>query len=87
VIERYEAVSQYRELIEAKDEPPMSEQVRISAELDEVSHAIDNLLRFVAVDQDAYAAWSDDVSDDDLMKAFNTYQKRAQPGEASSSTS
>lgn len=87
VIERYESVSKYRELVEAKDEPPVSEQMRISADLDLVAQAIDDVLRFVAVDQDAYAAWSDDVSDDELMKAFNTYQKRAQPGEASSSTS
>lgn len=87
VIARYEDIVKYRAAVQAEEELPMSEQMRISAELDEVGQAIDDLLRFVAVDRAAYDAWSGEVSDDDLMKTFNIYQKRAQPGEASSSTS
>lgn len=87
VVERYEAIVKYRAIVEAKENPPMSEQLRISAELDEVGQAIDDMLRFVAVDPDAYEAWSAEVEDNDLHTTFNVYQKRAQPGEASSSTS
>lgn len=61
--------------------------LRVWAEMDDMLDIVDKALRLAAVDPEAYAAWSDEVSDDDLMLTFNVYQQRTQPGEALSSTS
>jgi hypothetical protein len=62
-------------------------QMRMWAQMDDVYQKVDEALRLAAVDPDAYAEWSDEVSDEDLMTTFNVYQSRTQPGEALSSTS
>lgn len=63
-------------------------QLRVWAAMDEVFEKVNAALRLAAVDQEAYDAWSDTITDDnDLMTTFNAYQQRAQPGEASSSPS
>jgi hypothetical protein len=54
---------------------------------------IEQYLGVVAKSPKAYAAWvagpngDDGVSDADLVKTFNVYMRKAQPGEAASSTS
>lgn len=54
---------------------------------------IEQYLGVVAKSPKAYAAWvagpngNDGVSDADLVKTFNVYMRRSQPGEAASSTS
>lgn len=63
-------------------------QLRVWAAMDEVFEKVNGALRLAAVDQDAYDAWSDTITDDnDLMTTFNAFQQRTQPGEASSSPS
>lgn len=49
--------------------------------------AIEDLLAIVAVDLDAFRAWSAKVPDAELVQLFNAYQAATQPGEASSSAS
>ena len=44
-------------------------------------------LGVVAADQKAFERWATRVTDADLVKAFNVYMRKAQPGEADSSTS
>jgi hypothetical protein len=62
-------------------------QMSVWADADDMYQLVDDLLRIAAVDPEEYAAWSDEVDDNDLMTTFNVYQQRTQPGEASSSTS
>ena len=47
---------------------------------------IEDYLRVVAADEDEFEAWARKVSDGDLIKTFNIYMRKAQPGEAESST-
>jgi hypothetical protein len=47
---------------------------------------IEQYLGVVAQDPKAYATWAAGVSDADLVKTFNTYIRKTQPGEAESST-
>lgn len=47
---------------------------------------IEQYLGVVAQDPKAYATWATGVSDADLVKTFNTYIRKTQPGEAKSST-
>jgi hypothetical protein len=47
---------------------------------------IEQYLGVVAQDPKAYATWAAGVSDADLVKTFNTYIRKTQPGEAKSST-
>lgn len=62
-------------------------RLRLWAETDDFYQLVDEMLAIAATDPDAYQRWSDEVGDVDLMTVFNVYSKRAQPGEASSSTS
>lgn len=63
-------------------------ELRMWAAMDDIYDKVNAALRLAAVDIEAYDAWSDALEDDtDLMTAFNVYQSRTQPGEASSSTS
>jgi len=48
---------------------------------------IEQYLGVVAADQKAFERWATRVTDADLVKAFNVYMRKAQPGEADSSTS
>jgi hypothetical protein len=48
---------------------------------------IEQYLGVVAADQKAFDRWKTRVTDADLVKAFNVYMRKAQPGEAASSTS
>lgn len=48
---------------------------------------IEQYLGVVAKDPKDFLIWKTKVTDADLVKAFNVYMKRAQPGEAASSTS
>jgi hypothetical protein len=68
-------------------EEQQSAQFRLSAAMDDLYQIMDEALTLAAVDPDAYAKWSDEASDVDLNAAFTVYQRRTQPGEASSSTS
>lgn len=47
---------------------------------------IEEYLGVVAKDPEAFAAWAADVRDSDLVKVFNVYIRKTQPGEAESST-
>jgi hypothetical protein len=47
---------------------------------------IEQYLGVVAQDPKAYATWAAGVSDADLVKTFNIYIRKTQPGEAKSST-
>lgn len=88
IVKKYESMKELRAIVEADQDPPEHEKLRISAELDDVYQAIDDVLRIVAADPQVYAVWSDELEDDNvLMTVFNVYQRRAQPGEASSSMS
>lgn len=62
-------------------------ELRLWAQMDDFYDKVDAALRLAAIDPDAYAAWSDAVSDEDLAQTFSAYQARTQPGEAPSSTS
>lgn len=58
-------------------------QLRMWAAMDDIFEKVNDALRLAAVDQEAYDAWSDALTDDnDLMTTFNVYQQRTQPGEA-----
>ena len=48
---------------------------------------IEQYLGVVAADVKAFDRWKTRVTDADLVKTFNVYMKRTQPGEAASSTS
>lgn len=48
---------------------------------------IEQYLGVVAKHREIFDAWATGVSDADLVKAFNVYMRKAQPGEAASSTS
>ena len=86
VAERMKATQEMRrELAKAEDKDDQAPKLRLWAELDDLYQAIDELLALVARDVEAYAHWSDEVTDDDLMATFIVYQKRSQVGEASSS--
>lgn len=88
VLDKYEKMREFKDVIEAEESPPPPEQMRIMAELDDVLQSIDDTLRLAAVDEAKYTEWSDSLEDDDqLMQVFHVFQKRSQPGEASSSTS
>lgn len=58
-----------------------------AAEWFEFLGKMDDFLRFVAVDVDAYNKWVAHASDADFSRLFNAYNVRCQPGEASSSAS
>lgn len=60
---------------------------RLWADLDELNEVIEQALRLVAVDAEKFDTWACEVSDEDLSATWSAYQSRAQPGEASSSTS
>ena len=60
---------------------------RLWASMDEVNETIEKALRLVSVDVEKFDAWAEEVSDDDLQLTWSVYQKKAQPGEASSSAS
>jgi len=85
---------------ETEDSDEDSDEVK-PVELDPLSYGaqyrvvayIEEYLRVVAKDQKVFDRWvagpngDDGVRDADLVKAFNVYMKRTQPGEAASSTS
>lgn len=60
---------------------------RLWADLDELNEVVEQALRLVAVDPEAFDAWAAEVSDEDLQATWAAYQSRTQPGEASSSAS
>lgn len=86
VLEGYERADVLRKALD-QDEPPMSDQMKIMAEMDDVYQAIIETLAIAAVDPEKYEAWADEVDDDELLQTFSAYNTRTQPGEASSSTS
>ena len=53
----------------------------------EMIAAIEDLLAAVAADESAFREWALNVPDSVLTRAFNVYQRKAQPGEAPSSPS
>jgi hypothetical protein len=86
VLEGYERADKLRKALD-EDNPPMSDQMKIMAELDDVYQGIVDMLAIAAVDPEKYQVWADEVEDAELLQAFNAYNVRTQPGEASSSTS
>ncbi len=48
---------------------------------------IEQYLGVVAADEKAFDRWKTRVTDADLVKTYNVYMRKAQPGEADSSTS
>lgn len=86
VLENYERTDELRRQLSQED-PPMSKQMEIMAELDEVYQAIVDTLSIAAVAPDEFQVWADEVDDADLLQTFNAYNTRTQPGEASSSAS
>ncbi|MDN5930417.1 MAG: hypothetical protein L0I24_05040 [Pseudonocardia sp.] len=69
------------------EDAAQADRLRAWAELDEMYQQMDELMALAAVNPDAYREWSDEVDDDGLLKVWNVYMVRAQPGEASSSAS
>lgn len=89
---RYAEVVEFQKKISAKhksvtDKSPLADQMRMAADLDDLYERIDQVLEIAAADAKAYRAWSDEVDDETLMRTFNVYAVRSQPGEASSSAS
>jgi hypothetical protein len=60
---------------------------RLWADMDEVNELVEDALRIAAVDLEKFDTWATEASDEDLQATWVAYQSRAQPGEASSSTS
>lgn len=73
--------------LKADSDEQHNEFLLVSADIDELNEKIESALRLVAVDTEAFDAWAIEVSDADLQQAWNAYQVRMQPGEASSSAS
>lgn len=71
----------------AGDEDLHGERLRLWARMDDYMQKMDDVLVLAAADPDAYRAWSDEAVDDELTQTFTVWAKRAQPGEASSSSS
>lgn len=69
------------------DSRPRKVTLSEAADMTRVLAAIEELLAVVAVDAVACRGWAMQVSDSDLAHTFNTYVRRTQPGEASSSAS
>lgn len=63
------------------------ERLKLWARMDDYMQKMDDVLVLAASDPDAYRAWSDEATDDELTQTFMVWAKRAQPGEASSSSS
>lgn len=63
------------------------DQLRLSAQLDDMYEQMLELLELAAVNPDHFREWADEVDDTGLIAVFNVYMRRAQPGEASSSAS
>ena len=72
-----------------KDDDPaaVADKMRVWADLDDLYQVMDELMELAAVDPDAYRKWADEAVDEVLVKVFQVFMKRSQPGEASSSTS
>jgi hypothetical protein len=71
----------------ADDEDLHAERLRLWARMDDYMQKMDDVLVLAAADSDAYRVWSDAAADEDLTQTFTVWAKRAQPGEASSSSS
>jgi len=89
---RYAEVIDFQKKVSAKykavtGKAPLSEKMRMAADLDDLYERIDQTLEIAAADPKAYRKWSDEVDDENLLKTFNVYSVRSQPGEASSSAS
>jgi hypothetical protein len=66
--------------------PATTQRMELWANVDDYYQLIDEMLAMAAVNPDHYREWSDTVDDAGLVEVFTVYSKRAQPGEASSST-
>lgn len=66
---------------------PPADQMRLAADMDDLCERVDQLMELVAADPVAYRKWADEVDDETLVKVFQVYVQRSQPGEASSSAS
>lgn len=80
-------VNEIKESGALAEDADQADRLRAWADLDDMYQQMDELLALAAVDPDAYRAWSDKVDDDDLVRVFNVFMQRTQPGEASSSAS
>jgi|SRR5690606_33563791 len=89
---RYAEVIEFQKLVSERhkgvtDKSPLPDQMRMAADMDDLCERIDRTLEIAAADLKAYRAWSDEVDDNTLIKTFNVFSVRSQPGEASSSAS
>ena len=89
---KYAEVIAFQEELQKKHkgitpESPVADQMRLSADVDELYERIDELMELAAVDPGAYRKWADEVADEMLLQTFQVYAQRSQPGEASSSAS
>jgi hypothetical protein len=73
--------------MKAESDEQQYEFLNVSADADELCELIESALRLVTVDPEAFDAWAMEASDEELQQAWNAYQVRMQPGEASSSAS
>lgn len=80
-------VNEIKESGALAEDADQADRLRAWADLDDMYQQMDELLALAATDPDAYRAWSDTVDDDDLVRVFNVFMQRTQPGEASSSAS
>jgi hypothetical protein len=69
------------------DERDMDEKLVDISEKMEMLAAIEDLLAVVAADESTFREWALNAPDSTLARAFNVYQRKAQPGEAPSSPS
>lgn len=63
-----------------------AQRLELWANIDDYYQLIDELMAMAAVHPEHYREWSDEVDDAGLVLVFSVYSKRAQPGEAPSST-
>src|SRR5690349_2327328 len=70
------------------DEAPATPEIDITELADRylVVALIEEYLAVVAEREDIFRAWAVSVDDTDLVKVFNVYTRKSQPGEAKSST-
>lgn len=71
----------------SKDKRPVELKLAHAADQADLVAAVEDLLATVAVDEETYRKWALEATDADLVKTYNVWMKKTQPGEASSSSS
>lgn len=68
---------------DSEDRDLNPEKLQVWAEMDDLLQLMDELMEMAAESPQDYREWSDQLVDDnDLVRVFNVFMKRTQPGEA-----